>query len=229
MTQEQVEYLADGSPNLVRCPDHRVVPAMVALIDEVRRDVDSIGGVGEVVCTGIPAGLGEPVFDKLKADLGKALFSLPAVLGVEYGNGFGCAELRGSENNDVFTTGAVSSVAGGVGVTGELTGGRRVVTESNRHGGMLGGISSGMPIVLHRGEAHQQSGTGTANDHQSGRINDDPYERPSRSLPAASICPDGGSDGSGGAGGPLAAVLRNPSEMSWIRCDCRRSRVFSRG
>ena len=79
----------------------------------------------------VPAGLGEPVFDKLKADLARALFSLPAVLGVEYGIGFGCAELRGSENNDIFTS-----------EDGQIT------ARSNRHGGMLGGISSGLPIVL---------------------------------------------------------------------------------
>jgi len=102
----------------------------------VRKDVDSIGGVSEIVATGIPPGLGEPVFDKLKADLGKALFSLPAVLGVEYGIGFGCAELRGSENNDIF----VSDSAGGDE--------RRISTATNRHGRMLGGISSGQPIIL---------------------------------------------------------------------------------
>lgn len=144
VTLEAVEYLADGSPNYVRCPDHAAVPAMVALIDEVRRDLDSIGGVAEVVCTGIPPGLGDPVFDKLKADLGKALFSLPAVLGVEYGIGFGCAALRGSQNNDVFTTVATGAEQ----PSGVLDGGRRVVTTENRHGGMLGGISSGMPIIL---------------------------------------------------------------------------------
>ena len=94
-----------------------------------------MGGVSELVVTGAPAGLGEPVFDKLKADLGKALFSLPAVLGVEYGIGFGCATLRGSQNNDAF----FSEGSGA---------GQHVATRSNRHGGMLGGISSGMPIVL---------------------------------------------------------------------------------
>jgi len=76
------------------------------------------------------------VFDKLRADLGKALFSLPAVLGVETGIGFGCATRRGSDNNDVFFTEATAA------------GGHVVRTRSNRHGGMLGGISSGMPIVL---------------------------------------------------------------------------------
>ncbi len=131
VTLEQVEELAGGAPNLVRCPDHAAVPEMLSLIDEVRKDKDSIGGVAEVVACGVPAGLGEPVFDKLKADLGKALFSLPAVLGVEYGSGFASARMRGSENNDPFVS------AGGA-----------IATASNRHGGMLGGISTGMPIVL---------------------------------------------------------------------------------
>jgi chorismate synthase len=135
VTLERVETLPDGSPNIVRCPDAACVPKMIELIEALRKDQDSIGGVGEVVATGVPAGLGEPVFDKLKADIGKALFSLPAVLGVEYGVGFGAARLRGSENNDVFYA--------------ESTGGKkRAATRSNRHGGMLGGISSGMPIVV---------------------------------------------------------------------------------
>jgi chorismate synthase len=135
VTLAQVETLPDGSPNIVRCPDPLAAATMVELIEVLRKDQDSIGGVGEVVATGVPAGLGEPVFDKLKADLAKALFSLPAVLGVEYGIGFGCATLRGSENNDLFFAEKSDS-------------GSRVVTRSNRHGGMLGGISSGMPIVL---------------------------------------------------------------------------------
>ena len=135
VTLQQVETLPDGSPNFVRCPDYAAAEKMVALIDEVRRDTDSIGGVSEIVATNIPAGLGEPVFDKLKADLAKALFSLPAVLGVEYGIGFACAEMRGSQNNDIFV--AEASEAG-----------PKIHTMSNRHGGMLGGISSGMPIIL---------------------------------------------------------------------------------
>ncbi len=133
VTLEQVEALPSGEPNVVRCPDPDKAAAMVALIDEVRKDQDSIGGVAEIVAVNVPAGLGEPVFDKLKADLAKALFSLPAVLGVEYGVGFGCATLRGSENNDLFQPAAK---------------GAPIRTASNRHGGMLGGISSGMPIVL---------------------------------------------------------------------------------
>jgi chorismate synthase len=133
---EQVETLPDGSPNLVRCPDPERAQEMVALIERVRKEQDSVGGVAEIVASSIPAGLGEPVFDKLKAELARALFSLPAVVGVEYGVGFGAARLRGSENNDPFETASdISQLA-------------PVRTRSNRHGGMLGGISSGMPIVL---------------------------------------------------------------------------------
>ncbi len=136
VTLDQIETRPNGDPNIVRCPDDSAGERMIALIDAVRKDQDSIGGVAEIVATHIPAGLGEPVFDKIKADLAKALFSLPAVLGVEYGVGFGCATLRGSENNDVFEKRD----------QGRET--RDIVTRTNRHGGMLGGITSGMPIVL---------------------------------------------------------------------------------
>ena len=124
ITLEQVE----ATP--VRCPDAAKAAEMIALIEAVRKDQDSIGGVCELVATGVPPGLGEPVFDKLKADLAKALLSLPAVMAFEYGAGFAVARLRGSENNDAF-------VPKGAGIG----------TETNRHGGMLGGISSGEPIV----------------------------------------------------------------------------------
>ena len=141
VTLEQVETLPDGEPNIVRCPDHSRVEAMIQLIEEVRKDQDSIGGVAELVATGVPPGLGEPVFDKLKADLAKGLFSLPAVLGVEYGSGFACASMRGSAHNDPFVldTAAAPQAPGAV---------PRVRTTKNDHGGMLGGISTGMPIVL---------------------------------------------------------------------------------
>src|SRR3954469_2237806 len=125
VTLEQVES------NIVRCPDAKVAGQMIALIEQMRAEMDSVGGIAEVVATNVPPGWGEPVFDKLKADLGKAMFSLPAVTGVEYGAGFGVATARGSHNNDLFTT---------------LDG--RITTKINRHGGMLGGISSGQPIVL---------------------------------------------------------------------------------
>lgn len=131
VTFEQIERNADGTPNIVRCPDPDAAAKMIARIREVRKEQDSIGGIAEIVARNVPAGLGEPVFDKLKADLGKALFSLPAVLGVEYGAGFAVAGMRGSDNNDAFV--ATEGV---------------VRTETNRHGGMLGGISTGMPIVI---------------------------------------------------------------------------------
>lgn len=125
LTLEQVEA------NPVRCPDPLAAERMIALIEEVRKDRDSIGGVCEMIATGVPAGLGEPVFDKLKADLAKALLSLPAVTAFEYGAGFAVATMRGSQNNDAF----IAKEGGKIG------------TETNRHGGMLGGISSGEPII----------------------------------------------------------------------------------
>ncbi len=135
VTLEQVEKRPDGEANIVRCPDLEAADRMIELIEECRKDGDSIGGAAEIVATNVPAGLGEPVFDKIKADFAKALFSLPAVLGVEYGIGFGCVTMRGSEHNDLFTS-------------SELDGERKIATKSNRHGGMLGGITTGMPIVL---------------------------------------------------------------------------------
>jgi chorismate synthase len=149
VTLEQVE----ATP--VRCPIAEAAERMIAVIDAVRKDCDSIGGVCELVATGVPPGLGEPVFDKLKADLGKALLSLPAVLGFEYGAGFAVAQMRGSANNDVFVPAPeephespVASDAADCNVAAyDPRHGPRVRTETNRHGGMLGGISSGMPIV----------------------------------------------------------------------------------
>jgi chorismate synthase len=96
VTLEQVES------NPVRCPDAAAAGRMTALIEEVRKDLDSVGGVCELVAAGVPAGLGEPVFDKLKADLAKGLMSLPAVMAFEYGARFGVAGARGSANNDAF-------------------------------------------------------------------------------------------------------------------------------
>ena len=130
VTLDQVE----ASP--VRCPVPAKADEMIALIEAVRKDLDSIGGVCELVAAGVPPGLGEPVFDKLKADLAKALLSLPAVTAFEYGAGFAVATSRGSQNNDTFVKRA-----------SRVSGGSNIGTETNRHGGMLGGISSGEPIV----------------------------------------------------------------------------------
>lgn len=141
VTLSQVETLPNGEPNIIRCPDVDAAAKMIELIQTVRKEGDSIGGAAEIVATNIPAGLGEPVFDKLKADLAKALFSLPAVLAVEYGIGFGCVTMRGSQHNDLF----VPKPSAG---DSSATPSDRITTSSNRHGGMLGGISTGLPIVL---------------------------------------------------------------------------------
>ena len=124
--------LADVEASPVRCPDAEAAGRMIARIEAARRDLDSVGGAATVYVSGLAAGLGEPVFDKLKADLGKALLSLPGVLGVEYGAGFSAARAIGSENNDRYVPGDPATLR----------------TESNRHGGMLGGISTGMPLRL---------------------------------------------------------------------------------
>src|SRR6516165_139312 len=125
VTLEQVEA------NAVRCPDSTAAQKMIALIEQVRKEGDSIGGISELVAVGVPAGWGEPVFDKLKADLAKGLLSLPAVTAFEYGAGFRVATARGSQNNDAFVPKAAPAGTGPA-----------IGTETNRHGGMLGGISS---------------------------------------------------------------------------------------
>ena len=119
--------------NIARCPDLATATKMEELINQVRMDCDSIGGAAHFVATGVPAGWGEPVFDKLKADLAKAFLSLPAVTGFEYGSGFAAASMRGSEHNDLFQPCQERKPPIG--------------TKTNRHGGMLGGISSGEDIL----------------------------------------------------------------------------------
>jgi chorismate synthase len=118
--------------NIMRCPDARVAALMVERVDQARRSLDSLGGVVEVRARGVPPGLGEPVFDKLQADIGKAMFSIPAIKGVEMGEGFGVAHMRGSEHNDPFAPREDGSIG----------------TTSNHHGGILGGISTGEEIVI---------------------------------------------------------------------------------
>lgn len=125
VTSDQVES------NIARCPDAGVAERMIALIEAARKDGDSLGGVVECVARGVPTGLGEPVFDKLEADLGKGMLSLPACKGFEVGSGFGGILLTGSQHNDPFYN------AGG-----------RIRTRTNRSGGIQGGISNGEDIVL---------------------------------------------------------------------------------
>jgi len=121
----------DVDTNIVRCPDAAVADQMIALIDQARSDGDSLGGVVEAVARHVPAGLGEPVFDKLHADLGKALLSIPACKGFEVGSGFAGTRLHGSEHNDLF-----------------YSDNGRIRTRTNRSGGIQGGISNGEDIVV---------------------------------------------------------------------------------
>lgn len=124
--------LEEIDSNDVRCPDSDAAAKMFELIDGVRRRGDSVGGVVECVARGVPAGLGDPVFDKLEAELAKGLMSLPAAKGFEIGSGFGGTSMTGSEHNDPFVTDAAG----------------RVRTTSNRSGGIQGGISNGESISL---------------------------------------------------------------------------------
>ena len=122
--------LEEADNNSVRCPDPLVAGKMEELILKVKKEQSSIGGVVEVQALNVPAGLGEPTFDKLDADIAKGLMSIGAVKGVEIGDGFLLSRMRGEEANDEFRN-----------VDG------KIVTASNHSGGILGGISSGMPIV----------------------------------------------------------------------------------
>ncbi len=123
--------LSKTEENIVRCPDVETADKMIELIKEVKKDGDTIGGLVSCVITGVPAGLGEPVFDKLHADLGKAMLSINAAKGFEYGSGFAGTELRGSEQNDAFYNDH------GV-----------IKTKTNHSGGVQGGISNGMDIYF---------------------------------------------------------------------------------
>ena len=117
--------------NMVRCPDPETAERMIALIDQTRKDQDTIGGVVSCVVAGAPVGLGEPVFDKLHAELGKAMLSINAVKGFEYGSGFEGVTQRGSQHNDEF-----------VNEEG------RIRTKTNYSGGIQGGISNGEDIYF---------------------------------------------------------------------------------
>ncbi|HEY4653228.1 MAG TPA: chorismate synthase [Cyclobacteriaceae bacterium] len=123
--------LSRTEDNIVRCPDEETAQKMIGLIDQVRLDRDTIGGVVTCVIRNTPAGLGEPVFDKLHAELGKGMLSINAVKGFEYGSGFAGVALRGSAHNDEF-----------------YNEGGRIRTRTNRSGGIQGGISNGEDIYF---------------------------------------------------------------------------------
>jgi chorismate synthase len=115
----------------VRCPDLPCAEAMEEAIVNARKEGDSLGGIIECLALNVPAGIGEPLFDSLDADIAKILLAIPAVKGVEFGAGFKAAELKGSENNDAYRTQH-----------------GKVVAITNNAGGILGGLSSGMPLII---------------------------------------------------------------------------------
>ncbi|MEL6561184.1 MAG: chorismate synthase [Bacteroidota bacterium] len=123
--------LTKTDDNIVRCPDESFAEQAIELIDGVRKSRDTIGGIITCVIKGVPAGLGEPVFDKLHAELGKAMLSINAVKGFEYGSGFEGVKMRGSDHNDVFDS-----------KDGEVS------TRTNFSGGIQGGISNGQDIYF---------------------------------------------------------------------------------
>jgi len=126
VTLEQVES------NIVRCPDQETATKMIERIDQIRRNQDSIGGIVECVARNVPVGLGSPVFDKLEADLAKAVMSLPASKGFEIGSGFSGVVLTGSQHNDEFYYDEAKNLH----------------TYTNYSGGIQGGISNGENIIL---------------------------------------------------------------------------------
>ena len=125
VTRESV----DGS--IIRCPDPRAAKEMIALVETIRDDKDSTGGIVSCVCRKVPAGIGEPVFDKLEACLAQAMLSIPATKGFEIGSGFAGTRLRGSTHNDPF-----------------IQKENRLGTGTNNSGGVQGGISNGEPVFF---------------------------------------------------------------------------------
>lgn len=123
--------LSKTEDNIVRCPDAATAEKMITLIDQVRLDRDTVGGIVTAVISNVPVGLGEPVFDKLHAELGKAMLSINAVKGFEYGSGFEGIKQRGSQHNDEF-----------------YNDGGKIRTKTNYSGGIQGGISNGEDIYF---------------------------------------------------------------------------------
>jgi len=117
--------------NPLKCADTEAAEEMLKVIERAKKEGDSVGGIIEGTALKVPAGLGEPVFGTLEGELAKALFAIPAVKGVEFGSGFSAANKKGSENNDSF-----------------IIKNNKIATATNNAGGILGGISNGMPIVV---------------------------------------------------------------------------------
>ncbi|MFC1915448.1 chorismate synthase [Chloroflexota bacterium] len=129
--KELMKIKENAQKNLLWCADPEAAVEMAQLIEKVKDEKNSLGGIIEGVALNVPVGLGEPIFGNLDGELAKALFAIPAVKGVEFGAGFAVAGMKGSENNDLYTIKD-----------------SKIVTETNNAGGVLGGISTGMPIIV---------------------------------------------------------------------------------
>ncbi|MBS0623470.1 MAG: chorismate synthase [Verrucomicrobia bacterium] len=116
----------------VFCPDEQAAKKIMKTIEEMKEEGDSVGGVVELYVQGVPIGLGDPIYEKLEANLAKAMLTLPASKGIEFGAGFMGSKMKGSEHNDAFTVDEQGNV----------------LTKTNHAGGLLGGISNGMPLLL---------------------------------------------------------------------------------
>ena len=130
-TQATAKLLKMIYSNDVRCPDKNTAAKMKKIILDARKKGDSLGGIIESITTDVPVGLGEPIFSSLESELSKAIYSIPAVKGVEFGSGFDGSEKTGSQNNDSY-----------------VYKNKKIKTKTNNSGGILGGISNGMPITL---------------------------------------------------------------------------------
>ena len=126
--------LSKTEESIIRCPDAATAYKMISYIEDIRKEGDTIGGIVSCVIKGTPIGLGEPVFDKLHADLGKAMLSINAVKGFEYGEGFNSINFKGSELNDSFVS------------SSEVENNKKITTSTNHSGGIQGGISNGQDI-----------------------------------------------------------------------------------
>lgn len=124
--------LSKTESNIIRCPDDKIAFEMITYIEQIKKQGDTVGGIIQCVIKNSPVGLGEPVFNKLHAALGSAMLGINAVKGFEIGSGFDCVNYKGSELNDLFTSGEKGSIN----------------TETNNSGGVQGGISNGMPIYF---------------------------------------------------------------------------------
>jgi chorismate synthase len=129
--QDLAGVKASARKNPLWCADPEAAEKMTILIEQTKQEKDSLGGIIEGIALDVPVGLGEPVFDNLDGELSKALFAIPAVKGVAFGAGFAVAGMKGSENNDLY----------------DIRDGK-IIARTNNAGGVLGGISTGMPVIV---------------------------------------------------------------------------------